>query len=80
VETAAFWRQKIRANAFPPVKLADEAAAHRTGLLGHSVGAGIATYVAKQAAKEGQEFEAVMFMAPQTQVSGGAHVWHSLGV
>lgn len=73
VESAAFWGDLLVRNKFPAVTLTSDAAARNIGLLGHSVGAGVATYVAKEAAAANppRPFKAVMYMAAQTQVING---------
>jgi acetyl esterase/lipase len=74
VEYAAYFLDKIdsidswAAKDLKELKISKEAAKN-VGLLGHSVGAGLATYVARKAADKGKPFKAVMYMAPQTQVT-----------
>jgi surfactin synthase thioesterase subunit len=67
VEFADYFHDKIVSNTLTGLPMSPEAA-QNIGLLGHSVGAGLATYVAKQAAAQGRPFKAVMYMAPQTEV------------
>lgn len=68
VDYAAYFHAKIVSNSLTGLPLSSAAVANNIGLLGHSVGAGLATYVAQQAAAQGQPFKAVMLMAPQTEV------------
>lgn len=68
VDYAAHFHSKIVSNSLRGLPLSSAAVANNIGLLGHSVGAGLATYVAQQAAAQGKPFKAVMFMAPQTEV------------
>lgn len=68
VDYAAYFHSKIISNTLTGLPLSSAAVANNIGLLGHSVGAGLATYVAKQAATEGRPFKAVMYLAPQTEV------------
>lgn len=75
VEYAAHFRSKLFTNTLPGLSL-PSAVTKKVGLLGHSVGAGLATFVAQQAAQDKQPFKAVMYMAPQTQVRRGT--WHLL--
>jgi acetyl esterase/lipase len=68
VDYAAYFHSKLISNTLTGLPLSSAAVANNIGLLGHSVGAGLATYVAKQAATDGRPFKAVMYMAPQTEV------------
>lgn len=68
VDYAAYFHSKIVSNSLTGLPLSSAAVANSIGLLGHSVGAGLATHVAQQAAVEGQPFKAVMYLAPQTEV------------
>lgn len=68
VDNARYFYNKIVSNSLPELPMNSSAVANR-GLLGHSIGAGLATYVAKQAALHGKPFKAVMYMAPQISVS-----------
>lgn len=68
VQYAAHFHSKLVSNTLTGLPLPSTAVAQRIGLLGHSVGAGLATHVAQQAAEAAQPFKAVMYMAPQTQV------------
>ncbi|WIA13229.1 hypothetical protein OEZ85_006820 [Tetradesmus obliquus] len=67
VEYAAHFHSKLVNNSLDGLVLPSEAAKN-IGLLSHSIGAGLATYMAQQAAKEHTPFKAVMYMAPQTQL------------
>jgi alpha-beta hydrolase superfamily lysophospholipase len=69
VEYAAYFHSKLVSNSLPGLPLPSLKVAQNIGLLGHSVGAGLATYVAQQAAAQQQPYKAVMYMAPQTQAS-----------
>lgn len=71
VKYAEYFRQLLYTNTFPfpeKHKLSSTSVCQNIGLLGHSVGAGLESYVAAAAAKAGQPFKSVMYMAPQTQV------------
>lgn len=68
VEYAAHFHSKLVNNSLDGLVLPSEAAKN-IGLLSHSIGAGLATYMAQQAAKQHTPFKAVMYMAPQTQAS-----------
>jgi alpha-beta hydrolase superfamily lysophospholipase len=69
VEYAAYFHSKLVSNSLTGLPLPSAAVAQNIGLLGHSVGAGLATYVAQQAAAQQQPYKSVMYMAPQTQAS-----------
>jgi hypothetical protein len=69
VEYAAYFHSKLVSNTLPGLPLSSSKVAQNIGLLGHSVGAGLATYVAQQAAAQQQPYKSVMYMAPQTQAS-----------
>lgn len=69
VEYAAHFYSKLVSNSLTGLPLPPSKKL-RIGLLGHSVGAGLATYVAQQAASQQQPYKSVMYMAPQTEVSG----------
>jgi acetyl esterase/lipase len=68
VDWAAHFHSKLVSNSLTGLPLSSSKEAQNIGLLGHSVGAGLATYVAYRAAAQ-QPFKAVMYMAPQTQAS-----------
>lgn len=68
VDWAAHFHSKLVSNSLKGLPLPSVQAAQNIGLLGHSVGAGLATYVAYRAAQQ-QPYKAVMYMAPQTQAS-----------
>ncbi len=70
VEAALFWRNLIATNALPGINIApaDEgssASSLPVGLLGHSVGGGLAAFVADAVAARGQPFASAHVMAPQ---------------
>lgn len=68
VESAKYFYDKLVHNTLGKDLKLPKDATHATGLLGHSVGAGLATYVARQADKEcGRPFKAVMYLAPATK-------------
>lgn len=67
VEYAAYFHSKIVSKTLTGLPM--PAGDLKVGLLGHSVGAGLATYVAQQAAEQQQSFTSVMYMAPQTEAS-----------
>jgi len=67
VEYAAYFHSKIVSNTLTGLPM-PSGQDLKVGLLGHSVGAGLATYVAQQAATQQQSFTSVMYMAPQTEV------------
>ncbi|KAG2425469.1 hypothetical protein HXX76_013679 [Chlamydomonas incerta] len=67
VKAAAFWRQRIADNDLPGLKLSSATPAPLTvGLLGHSVGGGLAPFVVDAAAAAGQPYAVAHVMAPQT--------------
>jgi alpha-beta hydrolase superfamily lysophospholipase len=68
VEYAAYFHSKIVSNTLTGLPM-PSGQDLKVGLLGHSVGAGLATYVAQQAAAQKRSFESVMYMAPQTEAS-----------
>lgn len=68
VDWAAHFHSKLVSNNLTGLPLHSTKEAQNIGLLGHSVGAGLATYVAQRAAQK-QPYKAVMYMAPQTQAS-----------
>jgi hypothetical protein len=68
VDWAAHFHSKLVSNNLKGLPLPSTKVAQNIGLLGHSVGAGLATYVAYRAAQQ-QPYKAVMYMAPQTQAS-----------
>jgi len=68
VDFAEHFRSKIYTNTLTGLPLKSKDVCHNIGLLSHSVGSGLATYVASKAASEKQPFKSVMYMAPQTQV------------
>ncbi|KXZ52399.1 hypothetical protein GPECTOR_9g443 [Gonium pectorale] len=65
VDAALFWRNAIAANQLPGLTL-QGATSRRVGLMGHSVGGGLAAFVADAAARNGQAFESAHVLAPQT--------------
>lgn len=68
VESAKYFYDKLIHNTLGSAINLPKDATHATGLLGHSVGAGLATYMARQADKEcGRPFKAVMYLAPATK-------------
>ena len=69
VEFAEHFRSKIHSNTLTGLELKNKNVGQNIMLLGHSVGAGLSTYVAGVAAESKQPFKKVMYMAPQTQVS-----------
>lgn len=69
VEFATHFHSKIYSNELTGLPLPSPDVAQNIALLGHSVGAGLSSYVASEKAREGQAFEGVMYMAPQTEVS-----------
>lgn len=68
VEFAEHFRSKLVANQLTGLPLPSRDAASNIALLGHSVGAGLATHVAQMAAAQKQPYKAVMYLAPQTKV------------
>jgi hypothetical protein len=68
VEFAEHFRSKLYSNTLTGLELKNKNVGQNISLLGHSVGAGLATFVAGVAAEEKQPFKKVMYMAPQTQV------------
>jgi len=68
VEFAEHFRSKIHSNTLTGLELKSKNVGQNIMLLGHSVGAGLSTYVAGVAAENKQPFKKVMYMAPQTQV------------
>jgi hypothetical protein len=68
VEYAAHFHSKLVSNTLTGLELPSKEVAANIGLLGHSVGAGLATYVAQQAAAQQQPYKSVMYMALSTQV------------
>lgn len=69
VDYAAHFHRKLVSNSLTGLPLPTTQVAQNIGLLGHSIGAGLMTYVAETAAKK-QPYKAVMYLAPQTEVSG----------
>ncbi|GLC41638.1 hypothetical protein PLESTF_000270300 [Pleodorina starrii] len=65
VDAALFWRDLIAKNKLPCLELTGETN-DNVGLMGHSVGGGLAAFVADAAAQRGQAFTCAHVMAPQT--------------
>lgn len=68
VTCAERFRSQLYQNKLPGLKLTSDAAARNIVLLAHSVGGGLASYVAEKAAAQQQPFRAVMVLAPQASV------------